>query len=164
SALVAGSGAVWLVAGVVLLAAAIATAAAANAMGVPMLLAVGAIAVGWQVTPLRQICLNRCHWLPRLSAFGFAADRDCVSFGLAHGFWCPPTCAPLMLLPIIAQQIHLPLMALLSVSLRLEIVQKKRATAAHGNSTLSCCVTKLNLSSSNVIRKLTEEPNPCFRT
>ena len=129
TAFVAGYVAVWLVAGVVLLAAAIATAAAANAMGVPMLLAIGAIAVGWQVTPVRQICLNRCHWLPRLSAFGFAADRDCVSFGLAHGFWCAASCAPLMLLPIMAPQIHLPLMALLSMSLRLERMAPPRPAA-----------------------------------
>jgi predicted metal-binding membrane protein len=94
-------------------------AATANAMGVPVLLAVGAIAIAWQMTPARQICLNRCHWLPRLSAFGFAADRDCISFGLAHGFWCAATCAPLMLLPLMTPQIHLPLMALLSASLML---------------------------------------------
>jgi predicted metal-binding membrane protein len=120
SAFVAGYGAVWLAAGIILLAAAMAIAAAATAMGVPVLLAVGGIAVAWQMTPARQICLNRCHWLPRLSAFGFAADRDCVSFGLAHGFWCAATCAPLMLPPLTAPQIHLPLMALLSASLMLE--------------------------------------------
>ena len=120
SAFVAGYGAVWLAAGIILLAAAMAIAAAATAMGVPVLLAVGGIAVAWQMTPARQICLNRCHWLPRLSAFGFAADRDCVSFGLAHGFWCAATYAPLMLPPLTAPQIHLPLMALLSASLMLE--------------------------------------------
>jgi predicted metal-binding membrane protein len=120
SAFVAGYGAVWLAAGIILLAAAMAIAAAATAMGVPVLLAVGGIAVAWQMTPARQICLNRCHWLPRLSAFGFAADRDCVSFGLAHGFWCAATCAPLMLPPLVAPQVHLPLMALLSACLMLE--------------------------------------------
>ena len=120
TAFAAGYGAVWLVAGIVLLAAATAIAAAANAMGTPVPLAAGAIAITWQMTPARQLCLNRCHRLPRLSAFGFAADRDCVSFGFSHGFWCAATCAPLMLLPLMAPPIHLPLMALLSASLMLE--------------------------------------------
>src|ERR1051325_1418484 len=34
-----------------------------------------AVALLWQLTPAKQTCLNRCHRLPRLSAFGGAADR-----------------------------------------------------------------------------------------
>ncbi|MCA1456619.1 DUF2182 domain-containing protein [Bradyrhizobium sp. BRP22] len=111
---------VWIAAGPVLLAVPKAVEVLAGAVDLPAITIAVAIAALWQAAPLRQRALNRCHRLPNLSAFGTAADRDCIQFGLTHGLWCAATCAPLMLLPMMAPAFHLPLMLLLSVALQLE--------------------------------------------
>jgi predicted metal-binding membrane protein len=111
---------VWIAVGPVLLAAPKALEVLAAATNLSAIAVAVAIAAMWQATPLRQRALNRCHRVPNLSAFGAAADRDCLQFGLTHGFWCVATCAPLMLLPMIVPAFHLPLMLLLSVALQLE--------------------------------------------
>jgi predicted metal-binding membrane protein len=117
---VAGYGAVWMMAGLVLMTAAAILGPFAGETGVPALLIAAVMAVAWQMTPLRQHALIRCHRLPGLSAFGAEADRDCIRFGLTHGLWCVATCAPLMLVPLSAPEVHLPLMAALSAGLLLE--------------------------------------------
>lgn len=117
---VAGYGAVWMMAGLVLMTAAAILGLLAGKIGVPALPIAAVMAVAWQMTPLRQHALIRCHRLPSLSAFGGEADRDCIRFGLTHGLWCVATCAPLMLVPLSAPEIHLPLMAALSAGLLLE--------------------------------------------
>jgi predicted metal-binding membrane protein len=117
---VAGYGAVWMLAGVALMGAAVALNLLADRMGVPALMIAAAIAMVWQAAPPRQHALIRCHRAPGLSAFGGEADRDCIRFGLTHGFWCAVTCSPLMLLPLAAPGLHLPLMAVVSAALMLE--------------------------------------------
>ena len=47
-----------------------------------------AVAALWHATPARQASLNRCHRLPRLGAFGWLADRDCLAYGFTSGLWC----------------------------------------------------------------------------
>ncbi|WP_051334685.1 DUF2182 domain-containing protein [Bradyrhizobium sp. Ai1a-2] len=117
----------WIAAAPVLLAAPRAIEVLAGTTGLPAIAIAVAIAAIWQATPLRQRALNRCHRAPNLSAFGRAADRDCIQFGLTHGFWCAATCTPLMLLPMTAPALHLPLMLLLSVALQLERLAPARA-------------------------------------
>ena len=66
----------------------------------------------WQVCPFKQVCLNRLHGHPALAAFGAAADRDALQFGVVHAFWCAGSCWGLMLLPLLVQQGHLLVMLL----------------------------------------------------
>lgn len=61
-----------------------------------------ASALLWQVSPAKQWFLNRCHRRPALAAFGVAADRDALRYGLASGAACIGTCWALMLLPLLA--------------------------------------------------------------
>lgn len=103
---VAGYLAVWMVAGLVLQAAAFAAQWAA-----PASLCLGlaaAAALLWQVSPAKQWCLNRCHRLPHLSAFGAAADRDAFDYGLTNGASCAGSCWALMLLTLFAGHHHIP--------------------------------------------------------
>jgi predicted metal-binding membrane protein len=88
---VAAYAAVWMLAGLVLLVAAILLRALAGAGLLPSLALAIAIALLWQATPAKQTCLNRCHRLPRLSAFGLAADLDCLRYGLVAARWCVAT-------------------------------------------------------------------------
>ena len=66
--------------------------------------------------PVRQVCLNRCHVLPRLSPFGLAADRDCLLFGARTGAWCVGACWALMVVPLVVDDV-LHLVAMLVVML-----------------------------------------------
>lgn len=56
-----------------------------------------AAALVWQFSPVKQHCLNRCHSLPPLRAFGWTADFDVIRFGLGHGLACVAACWALML-------------------------------------------------------------------
>jgi predicted metal-binding membrane protein len=64
-----------------------------------------AIAIFWQVSPAKQLCLNRCHRRPHLAAFDLAADRDVFTFGLMNGASCVGSCWALML-TLVASQGH----------------------------------------------------------
>jgi predicted metal-binding membrane protein len=103
-----GYAAVWMSAGLALLAIALAARAVAPAPSCLALATVGAIA--WQVSPAKQWCLNRCHRRPHLSAFGAPADRDAFVFGLINGVACAGACWALMLLPLFAGPAHLAAM------------------------------------------------------
>jgi predicted metal-binding membrane protein len=70
-----------------------------------------AVALVWQISPLKQRCLNRCHAQPALAAFGSAADVDVLRYGLTHGIWCAGSCWLLMLLPLLVADGHLAVMA-----------------------------------------------------
>jgi predicted metal-binding membrane protein len=107
--------AVWLLAGVGLLAAAIVLRGIAEAAPGAAILPAVAIALLWQATPPKQACLNFCHRLPPLATFGLAADLDCLRFGLSAALWCVGTCWALMLVPLAADGAHLALMAVASV-------------------------------------------------
>jgi predicted metal-binding membrane protein len=118
---------VWIAIGPILLAATNAIAVVAAGTGVPALVIAVAIAALWQAAPLRQSALNRCHRVPNLAAFGAEADRDCIRYGLVHGLLCVATCAPAMLLPLTAPQLHLAVMFALSVALQIERLTPPRA-------------------------------------
>jgi predicted metal-binding membrane protein len=123
---VAGYGVVWSLAGVVLTVAAKMLDSQADVTGIPGFAAATAIAIAWQMFPGRQICLNRCHRAPRLSAFGFVADIDCLGYGMTTGVWCAGSCWALMLLPLTAGTMHLPVMAFISVLLVAERMRAAR--------------------------------------
>jgi predicted metal-binding membrane protein len=69
-----------------------------------------AAAMAWQVSPGKQWCLNRCHRQPSLAAFGAAADRDALEFGLTNGLACVGACWALMFLPLFAGDGHFVMM------------------------------------------------------
>jgi len=112
AAFVAAYASVWMLAGVVLMVAAASLRALTEAAWLPAIV----IALAWQATPLKQTCLNRCHLLPRLSAFGLTADRDCLRYGLVSGLWCLGSCWALMLVPLAADGwLMLPVAVLLLI-------------------------------------------------
>ena len=59
------------------------------------------IGLAWQCSPAKQVCLNRCHALRELAAFGRAADTDALIFGATQGVWCAGSCWAWMLLPLL---------------------------------------------------------------
>ena len=100
-----GYGAMWMIAGMGLQLMALAVRLASS--DTLMCLAFSAAAATlWQVSPAKQWCLNRCHSRPQLAAFGAAADRAAVAFGLKHGAACVGACWALMLLPLLVGQGH----------------------------------------------------------
>lgn len=104
---VSGYGAVWMLSGAALTAAAVALAVTAGSLAFPIAVAV---AGAWQVTPTRRACLARGHRAPSLRAFGLAADGDILRYGLANGLWCLGTCWPLMLAAMLVDQFHVAAM------------------------------------------------------
>lgn len=69
-------------------------------------LIVGIVALMWQFSPMKQRFLNRGHSHYSLSAFGWAANRDALLFGLMHGVWCVGSGWALMLFPMLLPQGH----------------------------------------------------------
>jgi predicted metal-binding membrane protein len=112
---VTGYGAVWMLAGLVLMAAAIVAGVLSARFGLSPLVPATGLALLWQCCPAKQICLNCCHRLPRLSPFGLAAHADSLRYGLVSAVWCVGACWALMLIPLVAQSGHLPVMAAASV-------------------------------------------------
>jgi predicted metal-binding membrane protein len=109
-----GYSVIWLVAGLLVRSAEkMVTAVPTH----PILPAVGAalIALGWQFSPLKQRCLNRCHAYRPLAAFGLKADTDACRMGLGHGVWCVGSCWALMLFTVLLPQGHLAAMLLVSL-------------------------------------------------
>ena len=92
-----------------------------------VLVAALAIVLAWYALPLRQYCLNRCHYRPRIDAFGWRAYRACFRFGCTAGFWCVGVCWPLMHLPYAVDRGHLPLMLLASAVLMLDRLRRPKA-------------------------------------
>lgn len=113
----------WIAAGVALLLASRSIDAAAADS--PFLLpAVFLAAAVWQFSPAKQRCLNRCHAHSTLSAFGATADLDVLLFGLRHGLWCIGACFALMLLPMLLSRGHLVAMAVVTLWLAGERLEK----------------------------------------
>jgi predicted metal-binding membrane protein len=106
--LIAAYAATWAAGGLVLEAATM--SAVARRPGVAV--AAGVLtAVLWQLSPLKQRCLNRRHAHPPIAAFGRAADVGVLRFGGVHALWCLGSCWALMLLPLLAGGGHLAVMA-----------------------------------------------------
>jgi len=103
---VAGYTVVWMFAGALMLA----LAPALGSSGFPPYVRVGAfflIALTWQCSPAKQACLNRCHVLSPLPAFGRTADTGTLVFGATQGMWCAGSCWAWMLLPLLLSSGHI---------------------------------------------------------
>lgn len=117
-----GYAVIWMAAGIVLIAATFALNLFLPQSVLPAI-GVGIVAVLWQCSPLKQLCINRGHHHKELAAFGFAADLDVLNFGMTHGIWCVASCWALMLFPMLFSQGHFAAMALVTyimISERLE--------------------------------------------
>ena len=113
--------AVWVAAGVGLQTIALALRSATAARWVAPVLLSG-VALLWQASPAKQRFLNRCHRRPELAAFGVAADRDALIFGLSNGSACLGACWALMAFVLVLQPGtgHIIAMATLAVWLYAE--------------------------------------------
>lgn len=116
-----GYGLPWIAAGVALIVLADRIVAADSPA--VLALAIAAIA-GWQFSPAKQRCLNRCHAHSALAAFGPSADRDALRFGARHAAWCIASCSGLMLLPMLFPSVHLAGMAAITLWLASERLDK----------------------------------------
>ena len=105
--------ATWSAGGLILLAVAAALKAAAPQGGAALTSGIVAAMV-WQLSPLKQRCLNRHHAHPPLAAFGRAADLDVLRFGCVHALWCLGSCWALMLLPLLVGGWQLVAMAVVA--------------------------------------------------
>ena len=111
---VAGYGAVWMVAGIVIVVVELIAAWRMPGSYLPATI-VGLTAVVWQASPFKQRCLNRCHSHRPLAAFGFAADLDVFRFGLEQGLWCTASCWAAMLFPMLLPEAHFTAMAAVAI-------------------------------------------------
>jgi predicted metal-binding membrane protein len=68
--------------------------------GIVAIAAYGA-AILWQLTPLKQRALWRCHRTVPLSLESWRADVSCLRFGVSIGFDCFSSCWLLMVLPLL---------------------------------------------------------------
>lgn len=106
--LIAAYAATWTAGGLILYAVAVVLRETSRQASVAV--AIFAVLL-WQVSPLKQRCLNRHHAHPPIAAFGRAADVDVLRFGGVHALWCLGSCWALMLLPLLAGGGHLAVMA-----------------------------------------------------
>lgn len=114
---------IWMSAGLVLVGIALAIRLSFPAAYMAPALAL-LLALIWQVSPLKQRFLNACHALPNLAAFGWAADRDALLYGLTHGRQCFGNCWALMLLPLLFGEYHVAAMAIVTVFLSAERLER----------------------------------------
>lgn len=111
---IAAYAAIWAPAGLALHAVAASLRWALPA-GALTLAAVVLAAAVWQLSPLKQRCLNRHHAHRTIAAFGRDADLDALRAGGTHAFWCFGSCWAFMLVPLVAGAWHLPAMALVTL-------------------------------------------------
>jgi predicted metal-binding membrane protein len=107
-------GAVWMTAGIVIMAVTLIATALWSRSYLPATI-VGVIALIWQASPFKQRCLNRCHSHRTLSPFGWAADWDAARMGFEHGFWCTCSCWATMSVPMLLPSGHLVAMMAVAV-------------------------------------------------
>jgi predicted metal-binding membrane protein len=106
--------AVWTVGSIELLAVASALRSVTGQPDLAVLLGLVAALI-WQLSPLKQHCLNRHCARPPISSFGGAADRDALRFGSTHAAWCLGSCWALMLVALLAPAWHVAVMLVVSV-------------------------------------------------
>jgi predicted metal-binding membrane protein len=122
---VVGYAAIWMTAGVVLMAAVLTLNLILPQSYLPAI-GVGIIAFVWQCSPIKQRSINRGHNHRELAAFGIAADLDAMRFGITHGAWCVGSCWALMLFPMLVSQGHFAAMALVTYVMTSERLEQPR--------------------------------------
>lgn len=95
----------WMLAGVVMIGVILGLNLLMPMSYIPAL-AVGIVAVIWQFSPIKQRFLNLGHDHRPLAAFGWAANRDALLFGVMHGVWCIGSGWALMLFPMLLPKGH----------------------------------------------------------
>jgi Predicted metal-binding integral membrane protein (DUF2182) len=85
-----------------------------------------ALVIAWQCSPLRQRLLNVCHRSARLRVFGAAAQGDAWRYGVRTGGACAASCAPVMVLVLLATDLHLVAMVGATVPLTIERYRSAR--------------------------------------
>ena len=91
------------------------------------------VAIFWQLTPIKQRCLNRHHSRPSLATFGGAADLDASWFGARSGCWCFGSCWSLMLLPLVVMSSQLAVMAAVTIWIWAEGFDKPNRPSWHAS-------------------------------
>jgi predicted metal-binding membrane protein len=121
-------GALWLGAGVALLAVATVAGRRTDAALAGALL----LAAGWQLTRAKRRAVRDCHRSSPLPPRGRPATRGVIRFGLLYGGSCVRSCWALMLVMAVASSAPLAWMAVLTVATSIEkLVQRpRRATRA----------------------------------
>ncbi|MEP7339059.1 MAG: DUF2182 domain-containing protein [Acidobacteriota bacterium] len=122
---IVGYAAIWMAAGIVLIAVMLMLNLLAPQSYLPAV-GVGIIAFVWQCSPVKQRCLNRGHNHSEVAAFGIAADLDALRFGITHGVWCVGSCWVLMLLPMMLHQGHFAAMAVVTLVMTGERLEQPR--------------------------------------
>jgi predicted metal-binding membrane protein len=117
--------ALWMAAGGFLLLYAASLHGLAGGSGPLPLLAAGSIALLWQASPWKRICLDGCSRRPAI-----ASDGDALRFGFCHAGWCVGACWPLMALPLVAGGAHLAVMAAVTLLLLVERQRGNRGEKA----------------------------------
>jgi predicted metal-binding membrane protein len=116
--------AVWMAAGCLFLGAQ-SLPAVAGGSSLPVVLA-ALVAVVWQCSPAKQLCLNRCHAHVPFGAFGLAADLGKLRFGLIHGAWCFASCWAIMFAVLLLPRWHLVAMVAATVFIAGERLEAPR--------------------------------------
>ncbi|MBE5315574.1 MAG: DUF2182 domain-containing protein [Xanthomonadales bacterium] len=116
---------VWMLAGVALILLQLSTHVSAPGSHWPAAIA-ALLALVWQCSPAKQLCLNRSHQHDALAAFGGCADRDALGFGLKHGLWCVGSCWALMLMPLLITAGHTAAMLAATVVMSAERLEGPR--------------------------------------
>lgn len=119
---VAVHGLVWSVGMLVLHAAG---SVARGLAGPGLLLVVGVtLVLVWEISPVRQRCVNRHHAHPPLAVHGRSADWSVLRYAVGHASWCLASCWPVMLLPLLTGGWQLPMMAVASVWMWLAMIDE----------------------------------------
>jgi predicted metal-binding membrane protein len=87
----------------------------------------GVVVLTWQFSPLKQKFLNRSHGHPNLAAFGHAADRNALLFGVTHAWLCIASGWLLMILPMVLPAGHKGGMVLVTLIMIAEHLERPRA-------------------------------------
>jgi predicted metal-binding membrane protein len=108
--------AMWLVAGIPLVATALWLALLTSGGPALPLVALG-LALLWSASPWQRAALNRGHRVAGIAALGASMSRDACRFGLQHGAWCVASCWAWMLVPLAGGRWHVPAMALCALAM-----------------------------------------------
>jgi predicted metal-binding membrane protein len=96
---------VWMVAGVFMVGAIIGLNLLMPMSYIPAI-GVFAIALVWQFSPIKQRFLNQGHNHWTLPAYGWAANKGALWYGVMHGVWCVGSGWAIMLFPMLLPKGH----------------------------------------------------------
>lgn len=117
--------AVWMLTGIVFLSIALTIRLALISEFWPLILSL-MVALIWQISPWKQVALNKCHRRASLAAFAPAAFRNAVSLGSQLGLWCIASCWGWMLVALLAPAHHTAIMALVALGIWAERFEQPR--------------------------------------